>query len=324
MPPGSDINTLTQRNMKRDYRYIFGPVPSRRLGRSLGIDLVPRKTCTYNCVYCQLGTSAALPPDLTRHASPDDVIEEIRQRIEEGCHADHLTFSGSGEPTLHASLGDVISRVKQLTDIPVAVLTNGSLLWKEEVADALRRADVVVPSLDAGDEECFLRINRPHPNVSFRAMVDGLVSFRRSFSGQLWLEVFLVAGVNDSEQQLSRLADLAARIDPDRIQINTVARPPAQRTIRAPADHRLKRAVRLLGDRAEIVTASDRHHPPGAAHATAADVLQMLRPCTAEHVAQGLSIHPSLARTHLDTLLKRRAVRPERRDDQVYYVPETP
>jgi wyosine [tRNA(Phe)-imidazoG37] synthetase (radical SAM superfamily) len=168
--------------------YVYGPVPSRRLGRSLGIDLVPFKTCTYDCIYCQLGRTVNKTVDRQRFVSWEPVLEEIKRKQDD--HLDYITLSGSGEPTLCAGLGELIERIKAITSVPVAVLTSGSLLWRADVHDELQPADLVVPSLDAGDESRFRFINRPHESISFAQMVEGLIAFRQAFHGQYWLEVF--------------------------------------------------------------------------------------------------------------------------------------
>jgi wyosine [tRNA(Phe)-imidazoG37] synthetase (radical SAM superfamily) len=288
----------------------------------MGIDLVPLKTCTYNCIYCQLGRTPRTTIERRKYAPPDVVVDEIACRLHEGCEADYLTLSGSGEPTLHSGMGDLVTRIREMTPIPIAVLTNGSLLWNERVADAARRADLVVPSLDAGDETAFRRVNRPHPAIGFETMVDGLASFRDSFRGRLWLEIFLVRGANDSEHDLKRIARIARRTSPDRIHVNTVARPPAEDIARAVPDDRLREFAAALGDNAEVITAFDRHQTVAAAGARHTDVLDMLRrrPCSAQDVAQGLSLAPNEALKHLGILVQRGSARVERHDGVPFYV----
>ena len=169
-------------NKKREY--IFGPVPSRRLGRSLGVDLVPFKTCTYDCIYCQLGRTTNKTMQRKEWVSIDIVIEQLKAKL--SSKPDYITLSGSGEPTLYSRLEELIIKIKDITDIPVAVLTNGSLLWLPEVRNALKSADMVVPSLDAGSSQLFQYVNRPHADIRFSKMLQGLGDFRKYYSGQYW------------------------------------------------------------------------------------------------------------------------------------------
>ena len=170
--------------------YVFGPVPSRRLGRSLGVDLVPHKTCSYDCIYCQLGATTCKTTERKEWVPLDDVLEQLKAKLSTA--PDYITLSGSGEPTLYSRAEELIDRIKAMTDVPVAVLTNGSLLWQEEVRRQFMKADLVIPSLDAGDEGMFRLVNRPHEDVTFERMLAGLVDFRREFRGAYWLEVFVL------------------------------------------------------------------------------------------------------------------------------------
>ena len=172
--------------------YVFGPVPSRRLGRSLGVDLVPFKTCSYDCIYCQLGRTSCKTVERKQWVPLDDVLAELKEKL--STRPDYITLSGSGEPTLFWRTGELIDRIKAMTDVPVAVLTNGSLLWCKDVRDQLTNADLVIPSLDAGDQSMFRAVNRPHEDISFERMLDGLIAFRKAFGGQYWLEIMLLAG----------------------------------------------------------------------------------------------------------------------------------
>ena len=208
--------------------YIFGPVPSRRLGFSLGVDIIPYKVCSLDCVYCQLGPTSALTIKRKEYVSPEKVIPELERVLKQGGRIDYVTFSGSGEPTLNSKIGEMIRRVKELTGIPVAVLTNGTLLSDPEVRDELSAADLVVPSLDGGTPAAFRKVNRPHPDLSLQEIARGIAAFTSSFRGRVWLEVMLVRGINDSEFELGAIAAKIAAIRPERVQLNTVVRPPAE------------------------------------------------------------------------------------------------
>jgi wyosine [tRNA(Phe)-imidazoG37] synthetase (radical SAM superfamily) len=236
-------------------KYVFGPVPSRRLGQSLGIDTIPLKTCNWNCVYCQLGRTQPVTNERKDYFPPEDIVAEVRQAL--GAHTpgeiDWITFVGSGEPTLHASIGWLIQQVKMLTNLPVAVITNGSLLYLPEVREALIAADAVMPTLDAGTPELYRRINRPHPQVTFERLLDGLIAFRRRYHGHLWLEVMLVRGMNDTEEALSSIAAAVERIHPDKVHLSLPTRPPAEPWVQPADEEGLLRARAILGDVAEVI-----------------------------------------------------------------------
>jgi wyosine [tRNA(Phe)-imidazoG37] synthetase (radical SAM superfamily) len=236
-------------------KYVFGPVPSRRLGRSLGIDPIPLKTCNWNCVYCQLGRTIPLTAERRNYAPAQHIVEEIRRALEarRPAEVDWVTFVGSGEPTLHESLGWMIRQTKTLTDIPVAVITNGSLLYLPEVREGLFAADAVLPSLDAGTASLFRTVNRPHPAFTFEQLVDGIVEFRRGYCGKLWIEVMLVKNLNDSEAALKDLAAVLLRIQPDEIHISLPLRAPAEPWVEPADEGGLARAEAILGTTARIL-----------------------------------------------------------------------
>lgn len=225
--------------MTRTIKHLFGPVPSRRLGLSLGVDLLPFKTCTLDCVYCQLGPTTCLTLAREERVSPAEVLEEIRSLSEEGSDRvgdgdggrgavefDYLTLAGSGEPLLHRGLEEIIRGAKEAVDKSVALLTNGTLFFQDDVRREVLEADLIIPSLDAATQPTFERINRPHPDLSIDEIVEGLVRLREEFEGEIWLEVMLVKGINDGEAAL--IAEAAERIGPDKVQLNTVVRPPAE------------------------------------------------------------------------------------------------
>ena len=236
-------------------KYVFGPVPSRRLGQSLGIDTIPLKTCNWNCVYCQLGRTMPLTNERREYVLDEDILFEVgralRSRMNGGI--DWVTFVGSGEPTLHIYLGEIIRRVKTLTTLPVAVITNGSLLYLPEVRQELSVADAVLPTLDAGTTEIYRKVNRPHPDVTFERLVDGLVAFREGYRGNLWVEVMLVRGLNDTSQALEDIAKVLQRVKPDAVHINLPTRPPAETWVQPTDEEGLMRAVSILGNIAEVV-----------------------------------------------------------------------
>ena len=234
---------------------VFGPVPSRRLGQSLGIDPVPLKTCNWNCVYCQLGRTSPFRLE-RRHNFPNlGILSQLRDALDahEPDDIDWVTFVGSGETTLHAGLGEMIRSVKGMTDLPVAVITNGSLLYLPEVREELRAADAVLPSLDAGNPVLYRRINRPHPTLTFERFIQGLIDFREAYDHQLWVEVMLVHGLNDTTQALEEIADWLQQIQPDEVHIVQPNRPPAEDWVRPPDADGLERAHQILGEIAKII-----------------------------------------------------------------------
>lgn len=236
-------------------KYVFGPVPSRRLGQSLGIDTIPLKTCNWNCVYCQLGRSVPLTPKRGEYFPQSDILVEVTQELaaHQTGEIDWVTFVGSGEPTLHSGIGWLIRQVKALTILPVAVITNGSLLYLPEVREDLSVANAVLPSLDAGTPELYRRINRPHPQLTFERLVDGLAAFRDEYQGQLWVEVMLVRGLNDSEVALRAIVSALERIRPDQVHLVLPTRPPAETWVQPPDDEGLLRACAILGDTACVI-----------------------------------------------------------------------
>ncbi|PWB71458.1 MAG: radical SAM protein [Anaerolineales bacterium] len=235
--------------------YVFGPVPSRRLGMSLGVDTIPLKTCNWNCVYCQLGRTIPLTNKRLEYFPRRSIFAEVAKEISslQSQKPDWITFVGSGEPTLHTGLGWLIRAVKSSTDIPVAVITNGSLLYLPEVCEELCAADAVLPTLDAGTPKLYKKINRPHPSITFERLIDGLIAFRKEYSGWLWLEIMLVRGLNDTEQALQDISAAVERIYPDEIHINIPDRPPSETWVQPPDTEGLLRAQAILGRTARVV-----------------------------------------------------------------------
>ena len=273
-------------------RHSFGPVPSRRLGRSLGIDLVPFKTCSYDCVYCQLGRTTNQTCQRVEWVPTDELVEEL-DRVLPSVEADYVTLSGSGEPTLHSGTGKIIEAIKRRTGLPVAVLTNGSLLWREDVRDELLAADLVIPSLDAGDGPMFRAVNRPTEDLSFDRMLDGLIRFGRAYEGRLWLEVFLLAGYNAVPGEVDKIAAAARRVGPSRIQINTVCRPPAEEFARSVTREAMEELAQRFEPAGEVVAEFHGPSASGAFSAGREDILNMLRrrPCSIADIAGATGMH---------------------------------
>lgn len=233
-------------------RFTYGPVPSRRLGRSLGVSPIPVKTCSYTCVYCQLGKTTNLTSTRQSFYKKEDILDEILARGKDP-HFDYITFVGDGEPTLCKDLGWLIEETKKNLRVQTAVITNGSLLFLEDVRTDLKHAEVVMPTLDAGNEKIFRAVNRPHHSITFDTMLHGLVDFRHDYSGQLWLEVMLVKGVNDTEQELRSIAKAVDMVAPDRVYVVTPIRPPAESWVEPPAPETIIMAQELIGKAIPIV-----------------------------------------------------------------------
>jgi wyosine [tRNA(Phe)-imidazoG37] synthetase (radical SAM superfamily) len=296
-----------QRMKEPGFRYIYGPVPSRRLGRSLGLDLVPFKTCTYDCVYCQLGRTTNKTVERKEYVPVKEILAELEKKLAVEDTPDYISLAGSGEPTLNAGIGDLIGKIQGLTDIPVAVLTNGSLLWMSEVQDALMAADLVLPSLDAGDEHLFRYVNRPHGDISFERMVNGIAAFTKRFPGEVWLEVLLLAGVTGIPSEVKKIATLAERIGPARVQLNTVSRPPAEEFALPLSTDQMLALKDIFPRKVDIISQSERGGARVSAFSEArdADILALLkrRSCTSADVASGLGIHVNEALKRLEALI---------------------
>ncbi len=289
--------------MAEKKKYLYGPVPSRRLGRSLGVDIVPFKVCTLDCVYCQLGRTSQKSIERKDYVPVEAVLAELRERLAEGLEADFITISGSGEPTLHCRLGELIDGIKKISDIPVAVITNGTLLYREDVRADCAKADVVMPSLDAGDEEAFRKINRPHADISVERLIGGLCAFRDGFAGELALEVFFVEGLNTDAEQIGKIKDAISRIRPDKVQLNTAVRPTAEAGVERLDVEGLQAIAKELGQRCEIIAdfrpqRCGRHiegkaeEVSGSPASKMGALLSMLkrRPCSLNDICSGLGI----------------------------------
>ena len=271
--------------------HLFGPVPSRRLGRSLGVDLIPPKTCPYDCIYCEVGRTTCQTRERFAYQT-EAIIEELADYLQNpDVRPDVITLAGSGEPTLNLGLGRIIREIKAMSPIPVAVLTNGALLYLPEVRRELAAADLVLPSLDAGRAETYAAINRPLPELSFESLLDGLRAFRREYQGRLWLEVMLLKGLNDTEEELTLLRRALQKIAPDKIQLNTAVRPVVDDSARPLDQAEMEAAAVLLGGPVEVIASFSRADIAGSPRQDE-DLVDMLsrRPMTAPDLAQALGL----------------------------------
>jgi wyosine [tRNA(Phe)-imidazoG37] synthetase (radical SAM superfamily) len=303
-------------------KYVFGPVPSRRLGRSLGIDLVPYKTCTFDCIYCDVGRTTHKTISRQLFVSPEDIQRELEPTLSIlDKKPDYVTLSGSGEPTLNNNIGEIIQKVKEVTSIPIAVLTNGSLLSLKEVRKDLLQADLLLPSLDAITPALFEYINRPHQSLKIEEIISGLIQFRKQYRGQIWLEVLFCRGVNDGKEEIEKLKEVIEGIQPDRVQLNTSVRPPAEDFAFPLTLGQLEEIRERLGDKAEII--SEFGAPLGEEFNSVKDteILNLIkrRPCTTEDISKALGLRIDEVVKHLDYLTKTGAIRYRMYEHRCYY-----
>ncbi|MBN2615078.1 MAG: radical SAM protein [Bacteroidales bacterium] len=289
------------------YQYLFGPVPSRRLGMSLGVDLVPHKVCSLNCVYCECGKTTTLTTQRKEYIPYDAVVAEIDDYLRNNPLPDYITFSGSGEPTLNSRIGEVLGYIKGLgKKIPVAVLTNGTLMNDPEVRRELMQADVVLPSLDAAEHRAFIKVNRPYRTLNVPDMIQGLVDFRKEYSGKIWLEVLIIPGINDRAENLNALKDAFLKIKPDEIQLNTLDRPGAVENIRAATRKELQQIADEwnLPEVTIIASAPDRKKITSYRTDTENAILETIkrRPCTLDDLHRILGMHLNEVNKYLDVL----------------------
>ena len=272
-------------------KYTFGPVSSKRLGQSLGVDLLPPKSCSWNCVYCQLGKTRKFVTDRQEFFPREEVLDEIRQAIAANSALDWITFVGSGETMLYKGIGWLIGEVKKLTITPVAVITNGSLFYLPEVREELLAADAVLPSLNAGSEALHTQIDRPAPGLTFRRHVDGLVAFRREYKGRLWIEVMLLGGINDSDEALHELASVIKEINPDMVHLVLPTRPAPEQEVRLPSEERSEQAIAILSTVATVI-----HPVKGTMDLRSApDMLEAVTAIVSRHPVQQLELQKAIA-----------------------------
>lgn len=307
---------LLLNNKKLKTKRVFGPVLSKRLGNSLGIDVIPHKTCSYNCIYCQLGSEENTITDLTNYYSVDEIIYELKEALLNNKNIDYITFTGSGEPTLYKDLKKLIYEIKQITDIPVCIITNGSLLYKQEMRSNLLLADLIIPSLDAGNEETFKLIDNPNKEIDFDKMVEGLIEFKKVFKGEYWLEIFLLKDINDNEDELDDIIKIVKKIKPDRIQLITATRRVANEKAKALSDEELKKIKKYFNSKCDIeidISNISENHKGNTRILTEEDIVNFLirQPDTAYIIAKSFNENERKVKELLDLLIKKNKVREE-------------
>jgi wyosine [tRNA(Phe)-imidazoG37] synthetase (radical SAM superfamily) len=306
------------------YKHIFGPVPSRRLGMSLGIDLVPHKVCSLNCIYCECGKTNNLTSERKEYISYNEVTNELDDYFSINPDPDYITFSGSGEPTLNSRIGDILNFIKKKNpDIPVAVLTNGTLFSKKEVRKELLKADLILPSLDAASENALMKINRPENSIEIEAYIQGLIDFRKEYSGKIWLEVLIIPGFNDDADDLKLLKEAIEKINPDRIQLNTLDRPGVINNIYAASRSRLNEIADFFNfENIEIIASTkQRKNNKSYRNDMETTIMETIfrRPCTLDDLVKILGSHINEINKYLDVLESEGKIKTIRQERGVFY-----
>jgi len=318
MKTGADMKSYTSR-----YKYLFGPVPSRRLGRSLGIEIIPHKICSMNCIYCEVGKTTECTTKRKRFARPDDIISEFSENyplLRE--NIDIVTITGAGEPTLNIDMGYIIKGVKKISSHPVCVLTNSTLLTDKNVRAELMHADVVVPSIDAATEEVYSRICEPHPELNIESINEALISFSKEYKGRLLIEVLLCRGVNDSKQELRKIAEVINRCRYDLVQLNTVHRPPAYSSaVKIGEEELIETALYLksLGVNVEPAGNYIREFSGGTLSVGNLERLLSMRPCSIDDISKVFGVDPDFAEKTVEALDSKRLQIKNHGSETFYY-----
>jgi wyosine [tRNA(Phe)-imidazoG37] synthetase (radical SAM superfamily) len=301
--------------------HVFGPVPSRRLGFSLGVDPVVPKTCTMDCVYCELGPTTYRTVCRAPYVDVDDVLLELSERLSESRRIDFVTLSGSGEPTLNVDLDRLVAGIRRLTDLPVAVLTNGSLMTDPAVCATLAGVEVVAPSLDAVSQSVFETVNRPDPTLDVAEIAAAIAAFAQRFKGRLWLETLLVAGLNDDPVEIQALRETIEKISPDRVHVNTVVRPPADPDVKPVDPARLREIARRLGPRAEVIAGATERVQMMIDRGTEELIVAMAarRPVTVLDIARAIGTSQADAAKLVSALSEKQVLELVRHDGKLYY-----
>ena len=310
-----------QRLRQYSSKFTYGPVPSRRLGYSLGVDIIPHKNCSFDCVYCQLGKTTCKTLERREYSPVQGILDEVKRVLEEEERIDYITFSGSGEPTLHQSIGFLIDALKRLTQIPVAVLTNGSLLYIPEVRSDLVNADVVLPTLCATTQDVFEKVNRGCPDLRIERIIQGLIDFRKVFKGKIWLELMLVKGLNDMPDEIDRLQKVVKRIRPDIIHLNTVVRPPSEDHAEALTLNDLERIKQIISERTQIIADFDTDRRMSKITDESAHVLSMIkrRPVTLDDMVSVIGLSKNEILKIVAQLQDQGEIQSAKRGEKIYY-----
>jgi len=306
------------------YKHLFGPVPSRRLGMSLGIDLIPKKVCSLNCVYCEVGKTTKLTTNRMEYVKFDHVIAELKQFMSNNPKIDYITFSGSGEPTLNSRIGDVLNFIrKNYPGVKTAILTNGTLLFNPKLRKELLLADVILPSLDAASQLAFEKIDRPDSNLKIEAYIQGLIDLRKEYKGNIWLEIFLLKDYNDSKEELDLLKNAILKINPDSIQLNTLDRPGTVADLVPLSKNELQEIIDYWNlPNVEIISSVQaRTSIDSYSGDIETAILETIarRPCTLDDLHRFLGIHVNEINKYLGTLEAKNKIKTVNLDRGVFY-----
>jgi wyosine [tRNA(Phe)-imidazoG37] synthetase (radical SAM superfamily) len=312
---------MMEEPMPNERKYTFGPVPSRRLGLSLGVDVIPKKLCSLDCVYCEVGVTDKRGLARKEYFPANEILAEVKEVIAEYPDLDHITLSGSGEPTLNSKIGDIIRGIKHMTHVPVAVLTNGTLLDNPEVRRDLMDADIVSPSMDAVSADVFEKVDRPNPKLRIETIIDGIKAFRREYTGRMWIEILFVKGMNDHDEEVYKMKQVLDEISPEKIHLNTVIRPPAYAIAQPVGEERLKEIQNILGERSEIVGIFKELHTTQEHRVDGQSILALLkrRAMTADQMTVSLEMEKVEILTSLDHMLQEKLIQSYTFNGEEYY-----
>lgn len=307
------------------YKHLFGPVLSRRLGFSLGIDLIPYKVCSLNCVYCEVGKTTDLTLERKNYINIAPILKELDTFLATNPKLDHITFSGGGEPTLHSQIGEVISYIKtKYPQYKLALITNSSLLWDEQLRNDIKDVDLILPSLDAVSPEVFYQINRHVENLKAQQIIQGLIEFKKIFHGEMFLEIFIIEGINDSEAELTLLKNACLEIKPDLIQLNTLDRPGTEHWVKACSVETLQRIQEFfIPLKTEIIAKVHINQDIPDSMLAEIDVIEKLitnHPMTLDQISKNLNLHVNTVLKYLRYLIKNTRITQSNIDSHVYYV----
>ena len=309
------------------YKYLFGPVPSRRLGMSLGIDLVPKKVCSLNCVYCEVGETTKLTLERKEYILYDKVIAELQDFMQKNPKLDYITFSGSGEPTLNSRIGDVLQFVKtNYPNIKTAVLTNGTLLSEKKVRKELLNADVILPSLDAISKNIFEKIDRPNSKIDINTYINGIVNLRKEYTGKIWLEVLILKNYNNSKKELLKIKEAILKIKPDSVQLNTLDRPGS-------IDNLIPLSTKEMQDivgfwdlpNVEIIASPQQRTNINSYKGNIETAIMetiIRRPCTLDDLHNFLGVHINEINKYLGVLEEKQLIKTKQESRGVFYIPK--
>lgn len=307
-----------------DYQYLFGPVPSRRLGVSLGIDLVPLKTCSFNCIFCECGKTTDLTIERKEYFPTETILKELDNYLSKKPELDFITFSGSGEPTLHTGIGRIARHIKSnYPDYKLALLTNGSLLWDKNLRSEVMGIDVIIPSLNAVSEKIFTKINRPHPSLSSAKIINGLIELRKEFMGEIWLEIFIIPGLNDTNEELDLLKSAIHKIRPEKVQLNALDRPGVVDWITVPSYSDMERIRDNLDYHdVEIVSSIySRAEIPGITGDVTEEILMTIRrrPCTISDLSRICNLRATEVSKNIDILVEKGEITAKKEKRGIFY-----